>query len=80
MGEAPKRNMDLPENLRGYPKFQDDVLQGNVRLMEEVEKLAKQKGVTVAQVAIAWVRGMSGRGGVAGEYQGCSVDGGDAGD
>jgi pyridoxine 4-dehydrogenase len=63
-GEAPKRNADVPENLRGFPKFQDDVLQENMKLTEEVEKLAKQKGVTVAQVAIAWVKGMSGRGGL----------------
>jgi pyridoxine 4-dehydrogenase len=63
-GEAPKRNADVPEQLRSFPKFQDDVLQGNLRLTEEVEKLARQKGCTVAQVAIAWVRGMSGRNGL----------------
>ena len=62
--EAPKRNADLPEQLRGIPKFHDEVLQGNLRLTEEVEKLAKQKGCTVAQMAIAWVRGMSGRNGL----------------
>ena len=63
-GGAPKRNTDLPEHLRHFPKFQDEVLQGNLRLTEEVEKLARQKGCTVAQVAIAWVRGMSGRNGL----------------
>ena len=62
--EAPTRNADVPEHLRSFPKFQDEVLQGNLRLTEEVEKLAKQKGCTVAQVAIAWVRGMSGRNGL----------------
>ena len=63
-GEAPKRNADVPEQFRGYPKFQDGVLQANMRLTEEVEKLARQKGCTVAQVAIAWVRGLSGRNGL----------------
>ena len=62
--EAPKRNADVPEQLRGFPKFQDEVLQGNLRLTEEIEKLARLKGCTVAQVAIAWVRGMSGRNGL----------------
>lgn len=61
---APKRNADVPELLRAYPKFQDGVLQANMRLTDEVEKLAVLKGCTVAQVAIAWVRGISGRNGL----------------
>ena len=62
--KVPRCNADLPEQLRAFPKFQDEVLQANLRLTEEVEKLAMAKGCTVAQVAIAWVRGMSGRHGV----------------
>jgi pyridoxine 4-dehydrogenase len=36
-------------------------LQQNNLITEEVEKLAKRKGCTKAQIAIAWVRGLSGR-------------------
>jgi pyridoxine 4-dehydrogenase len=58
-----KRNADIPaDDMRKYlPKFQDDVLTQNNKLTEEVERLAKRKGVTKAQVAIAWVKGLSGR-------------------
>jgi pyridoxine 4-dehydrogenase len=63
-GDAPRCNADVPEQLRGFPKFQDDVLQANMRLTDEVEKLARHRGCTVAQVAIAWVSGLSGRNGL----------------
>ncbi|RMZ79774.1 hypothetical protein DV738_g3203, partial [Chaetothyriales sp. CBS 135597] len=54
---------DLPEHdvRRHYPQFQDDALAQNNRLVQEVAALAKRKGVTKAQVAIAWVRQQSGR-------------------
>ena len=61
-----KRNADIPEGdfRKNLPKFQDDVLIGNMKLTEEVEKLADRKGVTKAQVAIGWVRTLSGRNGL----------------
>ncbi|KAK3384845.1 NADP-dependent oxidoreductase domain-containing protein [Podospora didyma] len=40
---------------RGWPRFQPGAFESNVRLAEEVEKVAKRKGCTSAQVAIAWV-------------------------
>ncbi|RMD43324.1 hypothetical protein DV735_g1879, partial [Chaetothyriales sp. CBS 134920] len=54
---------DLPEHdpRRHYPQFQDDALAQNNRLVVEVAALAKRKGVTRAQVAIAWVRQQTGR-------------------
>lgn len=55
---------DLPDHLRRFPRFQDDALQTNLQLTEEVAKLAMQKGVTVPQIAIAWVRAQSGRNGL----------------
>jgi pyridoxine 4-dehydrogenase len=41
--------------LRHFPRFQPDVFDENVKLAEAVADLAKQKGVTPAQVAIGWV-------------------------
>ncbi|KFY84543.1 hypothetical protein V500_09228 [Pseudogymnoascus sp. VKM F-4518 (FW-2643)] len=52
------RNLnDIPENdpRRELPRFQPDVFDLNLKLVEEIEKLAKKKGYTMPQVAIAWV-------------------------
>ncbi|ETN36690.1 uncharacterized protein HMPREF1541_08968 [Cyphellophora europaea CBS 101466] len=53
----------LPENdwRRHLPKFQDDVVQQNLRLTKEVEALAAKKGVKPGVIAINWVRLLSGR-------------------
>jgi aryl-alcohol dehydrogenase-like predicted oxidoreductase len=37
------------------PRFQGENLDRNLRLVEEIRRLAESKGVTVAQIAIAWV-------------------------
>ncbi|MFF4782188.1 aldo/keto reductase [Streptomyces griseorubiginosus] len=37
------------------PRFHDGNLQHNLNLVEALRKIAEQKGVTVAQIAIAWV-------------------------
>jgi pyridoxine 4-dehydrogenase len=55
---------DLPEHLRRFPRFQEDALKANLQLTDEVAKLAKQKGVAVPQIAIAWVRAQSCRNGL----------------
>ena len=54
---------DLPEgdSRRMFPRFQPEVFDQNLKLVEEVEKLSKAKGVTMPQTAIAWVRAQSGR-------------------
>jgi aryl-alcohol dehydrogenase-like predicted oxidoreductase len=39
----------------GHPRFQEDTLQANLRLVEAVRAMAKDKGVTPAQLALAWV-------------------------
>lgn len=46
---------------RKYPKFQGEMLARNLKLNEEVEKLAARKGISKSQVAINWVSGLSGR-------------------
>ncbi|KAG6356166.1 hypothetical protein INS49_015553 [Diaporthe citri] len=49
---------DIAENdlRRHLPRFQPGAFEQNFKLVEAVEKIAKRKGATVAQVAIAWVR------------------------
>ncbi|MEU0455896.1 aldo/keto reductase [Streptomyces sp. NPDC006129] len=37
------------------PRFQGDNLRHNLNLVEALRKIAEQKGVTVAQIAVAWV-------------------------
>ncbi len=37
------------------PRFQGENLQHNLDLVEQLRKIAEQKGTTVAQIAIAWV-------------------------
>jgi aryl-alcohol dehydrogenase-like predicted oxidoreductase len=40
---------------RGLPRFGDGNLDDNLRIVEAVEAIAADKGVTAAQVALAWV-------------------------
>ena len=62
-GETIRSNADIPEGdfRKISPRFQDDVLEYNNQIVDEVQKLADRKGVTKAQIAIAWVRSLSGR-------------------
>ena len=48
---------DLPEDdwRRTNPRFQEEALQENIRLADTVSELAERRGVTPAQLAIAWV-------------------------
>ncbi|MBF5045155.1 aldo/keto reductase [Aggregicoccus sp. 17bor-14] len=52
-----KRFEDLPEDdfRRRNPRFQGENFQKNLDLVSKVEQLAKSKGVTPAQLALAWV-------------------------
>lgn len=58
-----RSNADIPagDPKKRLPKFQDDVLAHNNRITDEVALLAARKKCTMAQIAIAWVRGLSGR-------------------
>jgi aryl-alcohol dehydrogenase-like predicted oxidoreductase len=40
---------------RTHPRFQEDTLEANLRLVDAVRTLAEEKGVTAAQLALAWV-------------------------
>jgi len=48
---------DLPEDdfRRRGPRFQGENFQKNLDLVEQVEELANEKGVTPSQLALAWV-------------------------
>jgi aryl-alcohol dehydrogenase-like predicted oxidoreductase len=45
-----------PTDFRAHsPRFQGENLDRNLALVEQLRKVAQEKGVTVAQLAIAWV-------------------------
>jgi aryl-alcohol dehydrogenase-like predicted oxidoreductase len=48
---------DLPEGdwRRSNPRFQEDALRENLRLADQVNELARQREITPAQLALAWV-------------------------
>jgi aryl-alcohol dehydrogenase-like predicted oxidoreductase len=48
---------DLPEDdwRRSNPRFQEEALRENLRLADRVAELADRRGVTPAQLALAWV-------------------------
>ncbi|KAH9961500.1 aldo/keto reductase [Russula dissimulans] len=52
-----KSSQDFPEGdfRREYSRFQDDNIGHNLRLVDALSAIAKRKGVTVAQLSIAWV-------------------------
>ncbi|KAB8238846.1 NADP-dependent oxidoreductase domain-containing protein [Aspergillus alliaceus] len=54
---------DIPEGdfRRTLPKFQDDAMKQNIKLVNEVNDLASRKGVAPVQIAIAWVLTLSDR-------------------
>ena len=40
---------------RGNPRFQDETFSANLALADRLEELAREKGCTAAQVALAWI-------------------------
>lgn len=55
-GRWTKESKTQPGDFRTHsPRFSGDNLDHNLGLVEELRKVAEAKGVTVAQVAIAWV-------------------------
>jgi aryl-alcohol dehydrogenase-like predicted oxidoreductase len=40
---------------RGFPRFQDENLQPNVRLVQRLEEMARAKGCSAPQLALAWL-------------------------
>ena len=53
-----------PDDIRHWlPRFAPDNLPKNAQMAHELQKIAKEKGCTSAQVALAWCRAMSGKNG-----------------
>jgi len=52
-----KKAEDLPASdvRRHFPRFSAENFENNIALVKEVEKLAKRKGATNVQLALAWV-------------------------
>lgn len=48
---------DMPKDdfRRSIPKYQGDQLERNLYLLGQIEEIAEQKNITLAQLAIAWV-------------------------
>jgi aryl-alcohol dehydrogenase-like predicted oxidoreductase len=43
------------DRRRGFPRFQGDNFAKNLDVVARVEEIAREKGVTAAQLALAWV-------------------------
>ncbi|KAL2004202.1 hypothetical protein VTN02DRAFT_5345 [Thermoascus thermophilus] len=52
---------DIPEGdfRRILPKYQDEALQKNLRLVNAVKQVAERKGITPGQLALAWIKTLS---------------------
>jgi aryl-alcohol dehydrogenase-like predicted oxidoreductase len=51
-----RRTDDVQNDFRGsVPWFQGDNIEQNVRLVDELERMAQRKGLTAAQLALAWL-------------------------
>lgn len=62
---AARKNSDLPSHLRTlYPRLADGALQSNIRITEAVQGLASRKGCTMTQIALGWIRTLSGKNGL----------------
>ena len=48
---------DLPENdfRRGIPRFQEQHFHKNIELVEAIEAMAAEKGITSSQLVLAWI-------------------------
>lgn len=44
-----------------FPRFQKENFDQNLKLVDEVDKIAKAKGCSTGNVAIAWVKAHSGK-------------------
>jgi aryl-alcohol dehydrogenase-like predicted oxidoreductase len=43
------------DQRRGFPRFQEENLQGNLDLVRGIQEIAGEKGATAPQIALAWV-------------------------
>ncbi|MDA8386115.1 MAG: aldo/keto reductase [Actinomycetota bacterium] len=48
-------DLDATDTRRNHPRFKEGNFEGNLRLVDAVREVAASKGVTPAQLALAWV-------------------------
>ncbi|KAH8682115.1 aldo-keto reductase [Xylariales sp. PMI_506] len=48
-------DLDARDNRRGHPRFSEENFPDNIRLVETLAGIARDKGVTPGQLALAWV-------------------------
>jgi len=51
---------EIPENRRDHPRMQPGNLEHNLKLLAQLEEMAQDKGVTPAQLALAWLLAQGG--------------------
>src|SRR5262249_55675841 len=56
-GKIKSKDDLLPQDSRSqrYPRFADEAFEKNLILVQRVEAIAKRRGVTAGQLALAWV-------------------------
>ena len=54
-GKLKVEELDEKDMRRGLPRFQDEALKQNMRLVDALNSLAEQRGCTAAQLALAWL-------------------------
>lgn len=57
LGNTWKSKEDIPEgdHRRHFDKFSDEHFEHNMALVRQLEEIAQKRGVTAAQLSIAWV-------------------------
>lgn len=48
-------NLPVDDNRRNFPRFQLDVFDLNLKLVQQLEQISRKKGMSLPQTAIAWV-------------------------
>ncbi|KAK4129252.1 Aldo/keto reductase [Parathielavia appendiculata] len=64
LGGNLRSQADIPPLLQHFPRFSPENFPNNLELFNKVNDLAKQKGCTPAQLALAWTRCLSRRPGM----------------
>lgn len=49
------RSVCAGDHRRTFDKFSDEHFEHNMQLVKQLEEIAKKRGVTAAQLSIAWV-------------------------
>jgi len=52
-----RQDLDATDSRNNKPRFMDGAFEANFKIVEAVEALARQRGATAAQIALAWLLG-----------------------